>query len=52
MREREVVRARNDLKNLNKRVSELGGAKEINEEELLKAQRNIKKVAVKFKEYT
>ncbi|HIG07211.1 MAG: hypothetical protein ABGX69_00755 [Methylococcales bacterium] len=49
MREREVVRARNDLKNLNKRVSELGGAKEINEEELLKAQRNIKKLRLSLK---
>jgi len=49
IREEEVSTARNVLKELNNKLGELGLAKEINEEELLKAQRNIKKLRLSLK---
>ncbi len=49
IREEEVSVARNELKELNNKLGELGLAKEINEEELLKAERNIKKLRLSLK---
>ncbi|HIO13138.1 MAG TPA: hypothetical protein EYN13_06255, partial [Methylococcales bacterium] len=49
VREKEVSTARNVLKELNNKLGDLGLAKEINEEELLKAERNIKKLRLSLK---